>query len=722
MNLEIIVKVANELSLNSENVKSAIELLLDGATIPFIARYRKEKTKNLDEEQLRKIQKRYDYLTKLEERKIEVLKLIDEKGKLTDQLKNDIIEAETLNVVEELYLPYKEKKKTRATIAIAKGLEPLANFMLLFNDKDAAIEAQKYLSKEVETIDDALKGAKDILAESFSDNHIYREFSRKSILFNGKIETSLKKDAKDDKKIYELYYDHQELLRFVPNHRILAINRGEKEGFLKVKIVTADEEIINFMKRKIIKKIGCISNKYVIEAIEDTYKRLLFPSIEREIRNLLTSRAEEKAIELFTINLEQLLLTPPFKNLNMLGVDPAFRTGCKLAVINGNGDFVYKDVIYPHEKYIGENVNEKRIKDAKEKVVNLIKKYDIELIAIGNGTASRETESFIAKTLKEYELKTKYIIVSEAGASVYSASELAKKEFPDLVVEERSAISIARRVIDPLSELIKIDPKSIGVGQYQHDVNQNLLEEGLDFTITKVVNAVGVNLNSASSPLLSYISGLNKKTADNIIDYRQKNGNFKNRRQLKEVKGIGEKSYEQAIGFLKILDSSNPLDKTFIHPEDYEKVNQLMEDYNLNYENMGSNEFLEKLVNLDKKKNIEKYNLGEYTYDDIINELSRPLRDIRDNYPAPILKSDILHLEDLKPGMMLQGTIRSIVDFGAFVDIGLKNDGLVHKSKMSLTKVNHPLEIVSVGQVVNVYVLEVLLDKQRVQLSLIKQN
>lgn len=722
MNLEIIAKIAIELGLNPENIKSAIELLLDGATIPFIARYRKEKTKNLDEEQLRKIQKRYDYLTKLEERKLEVLKLIDEKGKLTDQLRKDIIEAETLNIVEDLYLPYKEKKKTRATIAISKGLEPLANFMLLFNDINALEEAKKYLSDDTKTTEEALQGAKDILAENFSDDHTYREFARKSILYNGKIETSIKKDALDTKKVYELYYDHQELIRFIPNHRILAINRGEKENILKVKISTIDDEIINFMKRRIIKKIGCPNNKYIIEAIEDSYKRLLFPSLEREIRNLLTSKAEEKAIELFTINLEQLLLTPPFKNLNMLGVDPAFRTGCKLAVINGNGDFVHKDVIYPHEKYIGENVNENRIKDAKEKVVNLIKKYNIELIAIGNGTASRETEAFIAKTLKEYELKTKYIIVSEAGASVYSASELAKKEFPDLVVEERSAISIARRVIDPLSELIKIDPKSIGVGQYQHDVNQNLLEEGLDFTITKVVNAVGVNLNSASSPLLSYVSGLNKKTADNIIDYRQKNGNFKNRNELRKVKGIGDKSYEQAIGFLKILDSSNPLDKTFIHPEDYEKVNQLMLDYKLDYEKMGSNEFSEKLVNLNKQKDIEKYDLGEYTYDDIINELSRPLRDIRDNYPAPILKNDILHLEDLKPGMMLQGTVRSIVDFGAFVDIGLKNDGLVHKSKMSLTKINHPLEIVSIGQIVNVYVLEVLLDKQRVQLSLIKQN
>ncbi len=722
MNNEIISKVSEQLSLPISGITSVLALIEEGSTIPFIARYRKEKTGNLDEEQIRKIVQTYDYEDKLFTRKQEVIRLIDEKGKLTPELKKQIEEATVLKVVEDLYLPYKEKKKTRAGIALANGLEGLYKYMMEFKNEDINVEAAKYLNENVKTIEEAIQGAKDILAEAISDNILYRDTLRKNISGYGKIVTEIKKNAVDEKKVYEGYYNYSEPVRFIANHRILAINRGEDEKVLKVSIVPDEESYLAYLKRRIVKNRFVSSGPHVEDAILDSYKRLLFPSIEREVRNELTERAHEAAINLFTVNLEQLLLTPPLKNKTMLGLDPSFRTGCKLAVILGTGDFVCKDVIYPHQKFVGENVPSWRIEEAEKKVATLVNKYKVELIAIGNGTASRESEEFIANTIKKYGLKCNYIIVSEAGASVYSASELAKKEFPDLHVEERSAISIARRVIDPLAELIKIDPKSIGVGQYQHDVNQSKLEDGLDFTITKVVNNVGVNINSASASLLSYVSGLTKKSAENIIQYRIENGAIKSRAEIKEIKGIGPKTYEQAIGFLKILDSKNPLDKTFIHPDNYKFVTELLKINNLDIAKLGTSEFTNALDALKPNGLLEKYGIGEYSYNDIINELKRPLRDIRDDYPTPILKSDILHIEDLKPGMKLQGTVRSIVDFGCFVDIGLKNAGMVHKSKMSKTKVNHPLEIVNIGDIVTVYVLEVNLEKDRIALSLVNPN
>jgi len=721
MNKIIIEKVSKALNIQEKYVEAVMIMIEEGSTIPFIARYRKEKTNNLDEDQLRSITMKYDYEDKLFTRKNEVINSIEEKGKLTDELRVSIENSTTLKEVEDLYLPYKEKKKTRASVAISKGLEPLANWILEGHDEEVEEIAKKYITDDVLSIEEALQGASDIIAEQISDNKDYRDYLRKNINRFGIIKSKIKKGAIDEKKIFEMYYDHQEPVKWIANHRILAINRGENEGILSVNIETNNDDVTLFLRRKLIRKNGISSNKIIINAIDDSYDRLLFPSIERETRNELSEKAGDGAIELFKTNLEQLLLTPPLKNRWMIGLDPAFRTGCKLAVINGNGDFIIKDVIYPHQKFPGENVPASRIQEAENKLANLVKTYGVKLIAIGNGTASRESQEFVVNTIKKFSLNCEYVIVSEAGASVYSASELAKKEFPNLVVEERSAISIARRVIDPLAELIKIEPKSIGVGQYQHDVNQKQLEEGLDFTITKVVNSVGVNINSASSALLQYVSGLTKKSAESIIDYRKEFGSFKNREEIKKVKGIGAKSYEQCIGFLKILESDQPLDKTFIHPDEYAKVIKMLKDLNINPKNIGSEDTQNILSNLNTKQLSEKYDIGEFTFVDIINELSKPLRDIRDDYPTPVLRNDILHIEDLKPGMKLQGTVRSIVDFGAFVDIGLKNDGMIHKSKMSTNKISHPMEVLNIGDIIDVYILEVNLEKGKVALSLLPQ-
>ena len=726
MNQNVLNIVSEKTGVAEKYIKVVLEMVEEGSTIPFMARYRKEKTNNLDEEQLRVLLQVYTYEDKLDTRKQEVIANIDAKGKLTPELKKAIEDAATLSEVEDLYLPYKEKKKTRASIAIAKGLEPLADFLLTFSDVNPLEEAQKYLTEEVTTIEDALQGAKDIIAERISDDINHRNTVRNFIEYFGMISTSLKKDAVDEKKVYEIYYDHKESVKNIPNHRVLAIDRGENQKILKVAILNSDEDCIKSIVKKVVpakveNEFAKESVRIVSEAIEDSYTRLLFPSLERETRNNLTERAQASAIDVFALNLEQLLLTPPLKGKMMLGVDPAFRTGCKLAVLNQNGDFIYKDVIYPHEKFVGEKVNPLRKKEASQKVALICKKFKIELIAIGNGTASRETEEFIANTIREYNLPCQFIIVSEAGASVYSASELAKKEYPDLVVEERSAISIARRVIDPLAEFIKIDPKSIGVGQYQHDVNQSKLGDSLDFVISKVVNSVGVNINTATAPLLSYVSGLSKKTAENIVAYRQENGKITSRAEVKKIKGIGPKSYEQAIGFLKILDSENPLDKTFIHPENYDKVMNLLADLKLNINELGSEEFSARLENVNNKI-AEKYDLGEFSFDDIIAELSKPLRDIRDDFPTPILKSDILHIEDLRIGMKLQGTVRNISDFGVFVDIGLKNDGMIHRSKLSKTRISHPSEVVSINDIIDVYVIDVNLEKKRVGLSLFNIN
>lgn len=726
MNQNVLNIVSEKTGVQEKYIKVVLEMVEEGSTIPFMARYRKEKTNNLDEEQLRVLLQVYTYEDKLDTRKQEVIANIDAKGKLTPELKKAIEDATTLSEVEDLYLPYKEKKKTRASIAIAKGLEPLADFLLTFSDISPMVEAEKYLTEEVETIEDALQGAKDIIAERISDDINHRNTVRNFIEYFGMIATSIKKDAVDEKKVYEIYYDHKETVKNIPNHRVLAIDRGENQKILKVSILNSDEDCIKTITKKVVpEKLdndnAKESSRLVSEAIQDSYTRLLFPSIERETRNNLTERAQASAIDVFALNLEQLLLTPPLKGKMMLGVDPAFRTGCKLAVLNQNGDFIFKDVIYPHEKFVGEKVNPMRKKEAAEKVARVCKQYNIELIAIGNGTASRETEEFIANTIKDYSLNCQFIIVSEAGASVYSASELAKKEYPDLVVEERSAISIARRVIDPLAEFIKIDPKSIGVGQYQHDVNQTKLGESLDFIISKVVNSVGVNINTATAPLLSYVSGLSKKTAENIVSYRQENGKIKSRDEVKKIKGIGPKSYEQAIGFLKILDSENPLDKTFIHPENYDKVMNLLADLKLNINDLGSEEFSERLESVNEKL-AEKYDLGAFSFNDIIAELSKPLRDIRDDYPTPILKSDILHIEDLRIGMKLQGIVRNISDFGVFVDIGLKNDGMIHRSKLSRTRISHPSEVLSINDIIDVYIIDVNLEKKRVGLSLFNIN
>ena len=717
MNLEIISVVSEKTGIKEEYVKVVLSLFEEGCTIPFIARYRKEKTNNLDEDQIRSIEKTYDTEDKLFNRKHEVINSIEEKGKLTEELRTSILNATTIKEVETLYLPFKEKKKTRAGIAISKGLEPLADWLLQFRNFPIEKEAEKYLNDKVATIEEAIQGAKDIVAERMSDDIRVRECLTRNIMSYGKITTQLKKDAVDEKKVFELYYNHSELIKFLPNHRILAMDRGENLDLLKVDVVVDEERVLATIY-KIMRSFyfDNEASKAVKEAIDDGFKRLLYPSIEREVRNALTTRAQEQAIEVFAVNLEQLLMTSPLKNRRILGVDPAYRTGCKLAVLSECGDFITKDVIYPNEKYKGEQHIEKRILEAKVKVAKIVKDYNIDLIAIGNGTASRETEEFIANVINEYKLNCEYVITSEAGASVYSASELAKKEYPDLAVEERSAISIGRRVLEPLAELIKIDPKSIGVGQYQHDVNQKKLDESLNYTVQKVVNNVGVNINSATVELLSYVSGLTKKTAENIVEYRKENGKISTREEVKKIKGIGPKSYEQAIGFLKILDSKNPLDKTFIHPDNYSKILTLLKDKGLDVNELGKESFNEKVNNL-TEDDFAKYDIGVYSYLDIKEELTRPLRDIRDDYPTPTLRKDVLHIEDLTKGMRLQGTVRSVVDFGAFVDIGLKNAGMIHKSKLSKTPINHPLEIVNVGDIVDVYVIEVNLETGRVGLS-----
>ena len=720
MNEDLIKLVEEKTRLNTKQIKAVLDLLQEGATIPFIARYRKEVTGNLDEEQIRNIVVIYEYEEKLSKRKAEVLAAIEKKDKLTDEIIEKVNSCKTLSQVEDIYLPYKEKKKTRATTAIVNGLEPLADTLLLCKNINIEQEATKYISEKVKTSDDALNGAKDIIAERFSENSVFRQGLRDSLHKYGLIATTLKKDAVDEKKVYTLYYEKSTPIKYIAPHQILAINRGEKEEILKVKVEFNEEMYLDWVLRKSIKNNTTTEAKYIKEAIEDGYKRLLFPSIEREIRTELTETAHDQAINVFSLNLEQLLLTPPLKNRVILGLDPAFRTGCKLAVINMNGDFIYKDVIYPHEKSVGEIVTEERKESSEKKVVDIVKKFNVELIAIGNGTASRESEEFIANTIKKYKLACSYVIVSEAGASVYSASEDARKEFPDLHVEERSAISIARRVLDPLSELIKIDPKSIGVGQYQHDVNQSKLSDTLDFVISKVVNSVGVNINTASIDLLSYVSGLNKKSAKNIVDYRSEKGLIKDRKEISKIKGIGEKTYEQAVGFLKIYESKNPLDKTFIHPDNYSEVEKLLTDLNYDLNYIGSEEINKSLENYSLDSLVNKYNLGVYTLSDILEEIKKPLRDIRDNYPTPVLKSDVLHIEDLILGMELEGTVRSVVDFGAFVDIGLKNDGLVHKSKLSKNKINHPLDVVSVGDIIKVYVCDIDLEKNRVGLALFK--
>ncbi|GIO27108.1 Tex family protein [Ornithinibacillus bavariensis] len=709
--------VAKETAVHSNIVNKVIALLDEGNTVPFIARYRKEVTGGLDEVQIKAIQDKWQYAYNLSQRKEEVIRLIDEQGKLTPELEDEIRKATQLQRVEDLYRPYKQKRRTKATIAKEKGLEPLAIEIWKQNPFAVSQEAEKYISEEHEllTVEEVLAGANDIIAEWISDEAEYREYIRNETFKRGLIQSEVKNKEKDEKSVYEMYYDYSEAVRSIVSHRILALNRGEKEEVLKVSINPPVETIITYLERKIIQPKATEEISAILKAaIADSYKRLIEPSIEREIRTGLTEKAEEQAISVFATNLKNLLLQPPLKGRTVLGVDPAYRTGCKLAAIDETGKLLQVGVMYP-------TAPKNDVVGAEKLVLEFIRKYSVELIAIGNGTASRETEQFISDVITKNNLDIPYIIVNEAGASVYSASELAREEFPELHVEERSAASIARRVQDPLAELVKIDPKSIGVGQYQHDVSQKSLNESLSFVVETAVNQVGVNVNTASRSLLQYVSGLSKTVAGNVVKMRNENGKFTNRNQLKKIPRLGAKTYEQAIGFLRIIDGDNPLDRTPIHPESYSHTEKLLKMLDCTINDIGSDKLGEKLATLDKKETAVQLNIGEPTLEDIIQALSKPERDPRDEYPQPLLKKNVLSLEDLKPGMELQGTVRNVVDFGVFVDVGVKQDGLVHISKMSNSFVKHPMDIASVGDVVTVWVESVDLNKGRVALSMIKE-
>lgn len=723
LNKDLIKKIASELNIKVTQVEKVLELLGEGNTVPFIARYRKEQTGALDEEQIREISKEYEYQQNLEKRKEDVLRLIEEKGKLTDELKAKVLAADKISDVEDLYRPYKEKKKTRATDAIAKGLEPLSNYLLTFKeDLNILEEATKYVNaeKEVNTVEEALQGAKDIISEMVSDDADVRKYIKHAFYQEGIIVTKVKDESKDERHVYTNYYDYKEPVSQIVSHRILAINRGENEKIIRVSIDEPTVRIIEFIDKRFIVNSQSPAASYVHEAIEDGYKRLIKPSIEREIRAELKDEAELQAIHIFSQNLKNLLLQPPMKGKIVLGVDPAYRTGCKLTVVSETGKVLDIDVIYPHEKYKGEEIRDHRKEDAKAKLKDWIKKYQVDIIAIGNGTASRETEEFIAEILGEIKSNTSYIIVSEAGASVYSASELAKKEFPKLNVEERSAISIARRLQDPLSELVKIDPKAIGVGQYQHDVTQTKLNDSLNFVVETTVNRVGVNVNTASEALLKYVSGCNATAAKNIVAYRDKNGKFKNRAELLDVPRFGPKSYEQAVGFLRIIDGGEPLDKTGIHPENYENARLILSKLGFSSTDLGSQALKDAIEKINKSEFMHITGLGEHTLNDILDAFIAPNRDPRDELDAPLLQKGVVTLEDLQVGMELQGTVRNVVDFGAFVDCGMKEAGLVHISKLSNSFVKHPMDIVNVGDIVTVYVIGVDLERRRLALSMVK--
>ena len=709
MNELIIKQLATQLEIKGTQVESVLNLLSEGCTIPFIARYRKEATGSLDEEQIRVIENEYSYLMNLLKRKEDVIRLIDEKGLLTEELKNNILACQKLAEVEDLYRPFKEKKKTKATEAIKLGLEPLAKKIMAFPTNGDITSLASGYNMEV---DKAVENAGYIISEWISDNAFYRKSIRNNIFNNGFITSKVKKNAEDIKKTYEMYYDFKERIKYAKHYRVLAMNRGEDEKILSVSLDYDVDNIQNYLEGKIIKNDKSFVVDIVKNAIKDSLKRLILPSIEREIRSELTEHSDDLAIENFKDNLENLLLTKPIKNSKVLGFDPAFRTGCKLAVLDEAGNMIKVETIYPHEPH-----NKKE--EAKKIMRDLIEKYNIDLIAIGNGTASRESEMFVAESIKDLDVK--YSIVSEAGASVYSASDLAIKEFPDLTVEKRSAISIGRRVQDPLSELVKIDPKSIGVGEYQHDVNQKKLGEALEFTVSKIVNEVGVNVNTASSSILKYISGMNKKSIDALMTYKETN-KITNRSEIKRIKGITAKIFEQAIGFLRIPDGDNMLDKTGIHPESYDITNKLLKENNLDIKLINTKEFKDKLNTIEVEKMAEILKSDIYTITDIIKELKNPGLDPRDELDNVILKKDVLDIKDLKKGMQLNGVVRNVVSFGAFVDIGLHDDGLVHISKMSNEFVSDPKEIVKVGDIVDVYVCDIDLEKEKVFLSLIKEE
>lgn len=715
MNELIIKEIADNLQITEKQVSVVLNLLSEGNTIPFIARYRKEATGALDEEVIRSISEVYLYQENLLKRKEDVIRLIAEKDMLTDELKDAIMKCSKLVEVEDLYRPYKEKKKTKATEAIKMGLEPLAKMMMSFPLNGNMEEmAQKFVKDDL-TIDKCIEGAKYIIAEWISDNASYRKWIRSYFYKNGIIISKMKKDAQDDKKVYEMYYDYNEPVKWIKAHRILALNRGENEKVLNVAIDVNKEEILLYLEKKIIKNDKSFVCSYIKEAIEDAYKRLIEPSIEREIRSDLTEKGEEAAIDNFGKNLEALLLTPPMKEKVVLAFDPGYVNGCKLAVVDKNGKYLDSTVVKPFLN----NSSEEVIKKCKEVVVALIKKYKVDIIAIGNGTASRESEKFCSEMIHEYNLDCKYVIVSEAGASIYSASPIALEEFPDLAVEKRSAVSIGRRLQDPLAELVKIPPDGIGVGLYQHDVSQKNLSESLDFVVEKCVNSVGVNVNTASPSLLKYVSGITKKAIEKIIKYREEKGKIKSREELKKEKILTDKAYEQAIGFLRIVDGENILDRTAIHPESYEVALKLLDDIDSNINEVGSNELIEKLDKVNIEEFSKKLGCDVYTLEDVIKSLKKPNLDPRDEYPQPLLKSDILDIKDLTIGMRLQGTVRNVVDFGAFIDIGLHNDGLAHISKLTNKYIKHPSEVVSVGDIVDCYVDDISLEKEKVSLSLL---
>ena len=737
INEQLLNKISAEQNVRVPQIQAVLKLIEDGGTVPFIARYRKEATGGLDEEKIRSIYTEWEYGQKLAERKEDIMRLISEKGKLTDELKAAIIASNKLSELEDIYRPFKEKKKTRATEAKRKGLEPLAEYLLSFPvEGNVEEEAMKYVTLEpteqqvkddvvVASVKDALQGAQDIIAEIISDEAKYRKWIRSYFERKALLASEVKDITADEKHTYEMYYKYEEPIADIKSHRVLALNRGESEKVLKVFIKEDTEYVLNFLSSKIILNKDSISAPYVRSAVEDAYKRLIKSSIEREIRAELKDKAEAQAIHVFGENLRKYLLTPPMKGKVVLGVDPAFRTGCKLAVVDATGKFLDKGVMYPHQKSKDEEVPADRYLQAEQKFTEFLLKYDCEIVAMGNGTASRETEEFVSKTLKKLE-KTliamkkhvDYIIVNEAGASVYSASELAREEFPDFSVEERSAVSIARRLQDPLAELVKIDPKSIGVGQYQYDVNQKNLSSQLDFVVEGAVNSVGVNVNSASVHLLQRVAGLNSKTAKLIVAHRDANGKFNNRSEL-NIKGIGAKTLEQAIGFLRIPDGNEKLDMTAIHPESYAAAEKILEKLGFTKDAIGTDELKDAIKKANKKELFEGLGIGEFTFNDILDAFVAPLRDPRDEFDKPILKQGVIDLSQLKPGMELQGTIRNVVDFGVFVDCGVHEDGLVHISKISKRHIKHPLDVVSVGQIVTVWVVSVDLRKNRLELTMI---
>ncbi len=715
--MDIIKKIAEELNIKVSQADAAVKLIDEGNTIPFIARYRKEVTGSLNDEVLRNLDERLKYLRGLEERKEAVLASIEEQGMLTEELKVQIIKAETMVLVEDLYRPYKPKRRTRATIAREKGLEPLADYIMLQMAAEPLEQsAQAYISeeKEVLTAEDALNGARDIIAERISDEADYRTYIRNATMREGTIISTARN--KEEQSVYEMYYEFEEGIQKIAGHRILAINRGENEKILTVKVAAPVEKIIHYLEKKIIVRENRYTTPLITETIADSYERLIAPAIEREVRNELTERAEEGAMKVFGKNLEQILMQPPITGRVVLGWDPAFRTGCKLAVVDPTGKVLDTKVIYP-------TMPHNKVRESKEELKKLIKKYDVSLISVGNGTASRESEQVIVELLKELDKKVEYIIVSEAGASVYSASKLATEEFPDFDVAQRSAVSIARRLQDPLAELVKIDPKSIGVGQYQHDMNQKKLSETLTDVVEDCVNKVGVDLNTASASLLEYIAGVTKTIAKNIVDYRETNGRFTNRKQLLKVAKLGPKAYEQCAGFMRIQNGDNPLDATSVHPESYEAAARLLEMLGYNLESITNGELagLAKKVR-DIKKTAEELGIGEITLADIVKELEKPARDPRDEMPKPILRTDVMEMKDLQPGMILKGTVRNVIDFGVFVDIGVHQDGLVHISQLTRQYVKHPLDVVSVGDVVEVKVMSVDLNRQRIQLTMILEE